>query len=133
MMAPGSLERMMGDPYRSVPPPMGVAAGGFDRAMPGGELRVQPPMRDPREAGLSGRDPRSRDPRDRGGGGGGSGYPGAPPRGMPPSLVPHLAGADPAKAELIMQVLKLTDEQIALLPFDHRQSILELKKQINPQ
>ncbi|KAK7574345.1 hypothetical protein V9T40_011536 [Parthenolecanium corni] len=40
------------------------------------------------------------------------------------------AGTDTEKANLIMQVLKLTDEQIAALPPEHRQSILTLKDQI---
>jgi cleavage stimulation factor subunit 2 len=41
------------------------------------------------------------------------------------------AGAtDTEKAALIMQVLKLSDEQIALLPAEQRQSILVLKEQI---
>ena len=34
------------------------------------------------------------------------------------------------KAALIMQVLQLSDEQIALLPPDQRQSIMVLKDQI---
>merc|ERR1711973_790723 len=89
-------------------------------------------------------DPR-RDPR----GGMGRGPPmggsanGAPPMRPPPSnvvpqpgaggnmqLPPHLAGADPEKAQLIMQVLQLTDEQIAVLPSEQRQSIMVLKEQI---
>jgi cleavage stimulation factor subunit 2 len=42
-----------------------------------------------------------------------------------------LAGADPEKAQLIMQVLQLTDEQIAMLPPEQRQSIMVLKEQIS--
>ena len=34
------------------------------------------------------------------------------------------------QAALIMQVLQLTDQQIAMLPADQRQSILILKEQI---
>lgn len=34
------------------------------------------------------------------------------------------------QAALIMQVLQLTDEQIAMLPAEQRQSILILKEQI---
>lgn len=34
------------------------------------------------------------------------------------------------QANLIMRVLKLTDEEMALLPAEHRQSILALKDQI---
>jgi len=96
------------------------------------------------------RDPRSRDPRDRGGSqgplgggpgpGGMQGRPGMGPGGgggggqglgVRPQLPPHLAGADPEKAQLIMQVLQLTDEQIACLPPEQRQSIMVLKEQIN--
>lgn len=50
-----------------------------------------------------------------GGGGGGSGGSGA---------------SDQEKAALIMQVLQLSDEQIAMLPPEQRQSILVLKEQI---
>ncbi|XP_054710929.1 cleavage stimulation factor subunit 2-like [Uloborus diversus] len=42
------------------------------------------------------------------------------------SIAPH----DQEKANLIMQVLQLTDEQIALLPPEQRQSIMILKEQI---
>jgi cleavage stimulation factor subunit 2 len=38
--------------------------------------------------------------------------------------------SDQEKAQLIMQVLKLTDEQIAILPQEQRASILVLKEQI---
>ena len=79
--------------------------------------------RDPRDSMRDSRDPR--DPRDRSS------------RGsrhmeseMPPQIPPQLASSDPDKAQLIMQVLQLTDAQIALLPADQRASILELKKQI---
>lgn len=81
------------------------------------------------------RDPRSRDRDPRASRMGGPAPMGAPP--VAPAqpgggaLPAHLAGADPDKAQLIMQVLKLTDEQIALLPAEQRQSIMELKKQIN--
>jgi len=80
------------------------------------------------------RDPRSRDPRDRGGSAGP--VPRGPPNSnmgggpRPAQLPPHLAGADPEKAQLIMQVLQLTDEQIAVLPAEQRQSIMVLKEQI---
>lgn len=40
------------------------------------------------------------------------------------------AGTDQEKAALIMQVLQLSEEQIALLPPDQRQSIMVLKDQI---
>jgi len=91
------------------------------------------------------RDPRTRDPRDRGGSAGPTAARGLTPtmasqnmkpgggigagRGGP-QLPPHLAGADPEKAALIMQVLQLTDEQIAVLPAEQRQSIMVLKEQI---
>ena len=135
-------------PSRSfVPPP--VAAARQDRPPAGyPDMDVPPPSTydmyrggreepPPRFAG--GRDPRSRDPRaDRG--------PPPPSRGEmmdgppmgrssqqgPPSqMPPHLAGADPARRQLLMQVLQLPDDQIAMLPADQRASILELKKQIN--
>jgi cleavage stimulation factor subunit 2 len=86
------------------------------------------------------RDPRSRDPRDRSGpmmpnmrGPPPNMPPGVSPMrgGPPPQLPPHLAGADPEKAQLIMQVLQLTDEQIAMLPPEQRQSIMVLKEQIS--
>ena len=90
------------------------------------------------------RDPRNRDPRERSNGmpnlrnppppmsGGNMNSEGPPPRGgPPPALPPHLAGADPEKAQLIMQVLQLTDEQIAMLPPQQRESIMVLKEQIN--
>lgn len=39
-------------------------------------------------------------------------------------------GNDSEKANLIMRVLKLTDEEMAMLPAEHRKSILALKDQI---
>lgn len=48
-------------------------------------------------------------------------------------LSPNLAAAgasDQEKAALIMQVLQLSDEQIAMLPPEQRTSILVLKEQI---
>lgn len=105
------------------------------------EPRGDPRQRDPRS-----RDPRdSRDPRGMGRGpsnnGAGPGPMRQPPNvgGPPPvnaggpggmQLPPHLAGADPEKAALIMQVLQLTDDQIAVLPAEQRQSIMVLKEQI---
>lgn len=75
----------------------------------------------------SSRDPRSRDPRAIR-----NSAPSGPSSASAASALPsQFAGADPEKAELIMQVLKLTDEQIALLPHDQRQSILQLKKQVD--
>lgn len=56
------------------------------------------------------------------------------PAPIPPNLGPRLASnagaSDQQKAALIMQVLKLSDEQIAMLPPEQRQSILVLKEQI---
>ena len=56
--------------------------------------------------------------------------PGAGPVPAPAQLAANLAGADPEKAQLIMQVLQLTDEQIAVLPAEQRQSIMTLKEQL---
>ncbi|XP_063243688.1 cleavage stimulation factor subunit 2 tau variant isoform X2 [Bacillus rossius redtenbacheri] len=56
--------------------------------------------------------------------------PGPLPAGMP-NMSPGAPGAsDQEKAALIMQVLQLSDEQIAMLPPEQRQSILVLKEQI---
>ena len=41
-----------------------------------------------------------------------------------------ISSVDQEKAALIMQVLQLTDDQIAMLPPEQRQSILMLKEQI---
>merc|ERR1712008_91466 len=90
-----------------------------------------PPERDPRERFSSDRDSRERDPRPdtrdprgghrdprdpRGGHrdprGGGSGPSEAPGHAIPPQF----ANSDPDKAQLIMQVLQLTEAQIAMLP-----------------
>ncbi|XP_064105238.1 cleavage stimulation factor subunit 2-like isoform X2 [Macrobrachium nipponense] len=70
--------------------------------------------------------------------GGGPSQP--PPRGVPPpsgvppppssSLTASLAGQDQEKANLIMQVLQLSDEQIQMLPPEQRSSIIQLKEQI---
>merc|ERR1712050_392686 len=104
-----------------------------------------PPERDPRERFSADRDSRERDPRPhrdprdpRGGSGprrpphmdtaGGPGD--APPPAGPASVPSQFANSDPDKAQLIMQVLQLTDAQIAMLPAEQQASILELKKQI---
>ncbi len=134
-MRPGMAE---GPPAQM---PFGSGPGGFGQPPP----MAQEARRDPREDRFGGggggsRDPRNRDPRA----GGGMGRGGPPPQGPsgmrpglagpsapPQGLPPHLAGADPDKAQLIMQVLKLSDAQIAGLPADQRASIMELKKQIN--
>merc|ERR1712110_677568 len=57
----------------------------------------------------------------------GPGGVGGPPQSQ---LPPHLAGVDPEKAALISQVLQLSDEQIAGLPAEQRQSIMVLKEQM---
>ena len=95
-----------------------------DNRPPFGDDRRDPRNRDPRERGTNGM-PNVRNPPPMGPGG--PGGPGMPP----PQLPPHLAGADPEKAQLIMQVLQLTDEQIAMLPPQQRESIMVLKEQIN--
>ncbi|CAB3250587.1 unnamed protein product [Arctia plantaginis] len=111
-------------PPHPVPPPQHHAS---DSGFP----------RDPRLAGMQPQtfnsDPRVRpsDPR---------GQPKPPQQQMPPGM-PSAAQArtiqgipsgasDQEKAALIMQVLQLSDEQIALLPPEQRASILMLKEQI---
>lgn len=58
----------------------------------------------------------------------------APPTAQGPRLAPSLntnvGASDQEKAALIMQVLQLSDDQIAMLPPEQRQSILVLKEQI---
>lgn len=56
--------------------------------------------------------------------------PGGPPNRGGAPLLPTAETSDQEKAALIMQVLQLSDEQIALLPPDQRASILVLKEQI---
>lgn len=56
----------------------------------------------------------------------------APPqRGGPGPILPTADTSDQEKAALIMQVLQLSDEQIAILPPEQRASILVLKEQIS--
>jgi hypothetical protein len=112
-----------------VPPPsnyvpdMGRGMPEEPRGFGGGR---DPRSRDPREH----RDPRAggsrRDPRDCGPPQGGAGEVGH----LPPGIPPQLASSDPDKTRLIMQVLQLTDAQIAMLPREQQASIMELKKQI---
>ena len=118
-------------PMDGPPPPFNPEArGSFNE-----DVRRDPRNRDPRGDRSNGGVPNIRNPPpvadnpaqpgggpplSRGGGG-----------GPPPALPSHLAGADPEKAQLIMQVLQLTDEQIALLPPQQRESIMVLKEQIN--
>ncbi|KAJ2947425.1 hypothetical protein O0L34_g17203 [Tuta absoluta] len=110
------------------------------------DMRSLPPMhpvpppessgfpRDPRLAGMQGfnQDPRVRpsDPRTQ------NKMPPQMPPGMPSAAqarniqgIPSGA-SDQEKTALIMQVLQLSDEQIALLPPEQRASILMLKEQI---
>ncbi|KXJ24390.1 cleavage stimulation factor subunit 2 [Exaiptasia diaphana] len=59
--------------------------------------------------------------------------PGGPPVSSAPNVPasgPDISAQDQEKAALIMQVLSLTDQQIALLPEEQRQSIMMLKEQI---
>ncbi|XP_063388863.1 cleavage stimulation factor subunit 2 tau variant [Cydia fagiglandana] len=109
-----------------VPPPM------QDNCAPLVETQEISYPRDPRLAGNFNSDPRVRnaDPRTQP----------KMPQQMPPGM-PSVAQArtiqgipsgasDQEKAALIMQVLQLSDEQIALLPPEQRASILMLKEQI---
>lgn len=128
----------------SVPPPtvagirpMGVARPDFPDPMrvEGPPPPFNPENRPPPFSGDDRRDPRNRDPREQRGSNGLPNVRNPPPAiggsGPPPQLPPHLAGADPEKAQLIMQVLQLTDAQIAMLPPQQRESIMVLKEQIN--
>ncbi|XP_043192922.1 cleavage stimulation factor subunit 2-like [Amphibalanus amphitrite] len=122
-----------------------AAGAPFGRGFP----EAPAPSRDPRDP----RDPReARDPRDPRAAAGPIPGPMAGPlaggdrdmRGPPPAapsrpgpdlgainLPANLAGGDQEKAALIMQVLQLSDEQIAMLPPEQRQSIMVLKEQIS--
>ena len=90
--------------------------------------------RDPRDPRGDPRDPRDRDPRDPRDRGGSSRRHEIPPvpdvPGLPPQIPAALAASDPDKAQLIMQVMQIPDEQIAMLPAEQRQSILQLKKEL---
>merc|ERR1719189_1035534 len=120
-------------------PRMGMDQGGRGGSYPPEESRG--PQRDPRDP--RSRDPRGdRDPRSMGRGPPNNGPPNQSNMRPPPStpiapggpaqsqLPPHLAGVDPEKAALITQVLQLSDEQIAGLPAEQRQSIMVLKEQM---
>ncbi|XP_071453754.1 cleavage stimulation factor subunit 2 isoform X2 [Hetaerina americana] len=56
--------------------------------------------------------------------------PPGPTRPIMPSSISTGGATDQEKAALIMQVLKLSDDQISMLPPEQRQSILVLKEQI---
>ena len=151
MGGPGARMDLHGQDMNNGPPSRSGMGGMPPRSAMDPMARMgMPPQDEPRGPP---RDPRSRDPRDRGnmGGGGGGGMsrggsmsrggpggpggpnmrpgPGGPPGGGGAPLN-NLAGEDPEKAQLIMQVLQLTDEQIAVLPAEQRQSIMVLKEQI---
>ncbi|XP_064473308.1 cleavage stimulation factor subunit 2 tau variant-like [Ornithodoros turicata] len=118
-----------------------------------GDRDMRQPLEDQDLRHMGPPDPRFRsgafDPRARGGGGpapfgGGGPPPRDDPRFMPqrppappvqqqhprPGPNPVISPQDQEKAALIMQVLQLSDQQIALLPPDQRQSIMVLKEQI---
>ncbi|XP_037082257.1 cleavage stimulation factor subunit 2-like [Pollicipes pollicipes] len=124
----GDLDLRSGDRDMRGPPPQDFDA----RSAP---APVPAPTRDPRES-RDPRDPRAAAPpasgdRDmRGPAAAGAGGRGGPDLGNI-SLPANLAGGDQEKAALIMQVLQLSDEQIAMLPPEQRQSIMVLKEQIS--
>ncbi|KAG8192758.1 hypothetical protein JTE90_009778 [Oedothorax gibbosus] len=107
----------MGSPFngRQGPP---AAAVNDPRAMPG----PRPPQ-NPRIAAVGGASPM----------GGGSPKPQSSPRPTNPiaAVAAAVAPHDSEKAALIMQVLQLSDQQIAMLPPEQRQSIMILKEQIS--
>jgi len=130
----------------SQPPPAGMNVG-MPPMQPPPAIRPQQPIadmdarRDPRSSGpVAGpRDPRASMTRPIGNPppsvpiGSQSSASGALASGAPTSAAIGRAlgaGTDQEKAALIMQVLQLSDEQIALLPPDQRQSIMVLKDQI---
>ncbi|XP_046652509.1 cleavage stimulation factor subunit 2-like [Daphnia pulicaria] len=148
-----------GDHDLRVPPAAPMAVGGIglpptmQQQPPARPAQTMPEMdsrRDPRSSGPTGpRDPRAGMSRP---------GPGVPPipasqPNVPPPVLPSGGGglnvpvaaaptagaigralgpgtSDQEKAALIMQVLQLSDEQIALLPPEQRQSIMVLKDQI---
>jgi len=142
----GPPQEMNGPPRGGMPsrgmdptPRLGLDHGGRGGSFPPEESRG--PQRDPRDP--RSRDPRGdRDPRSMGRGPPNNGPqvqnnmrlppsmgpgPGGPPQSQMP---PHIAGVDPEKARLINEVLQLSDEQIAGLPAEQRQSIIVLKEQM---
>ncbi|PVD28624.1 hypothetical protein C0Q70_11217 [Pomacea canaliculata] len=108
-----SVPAMPAAPVRTFP---AAGASALPMATPiGGPLR--PELRDPRSAMPAAVPPRP-----------GVQIPTGP---MPNVQDPMISAQDQEKAALIMQVLQLTDQQIAMLPPDQRQSILILKEQIS--
>lgn len=121
------LNRAVVPPTTGMDMDLRMNTGGMDMAY---QRNVQPaPVKpsfqtDPRQQ-------RSQDPRQQ------KSNTSAPPAQFPratnpttnPGIIPSDA-SDNEKTALIMQVLKLTDEQIAVLPMEQRASILALKEQI---
>ncbi|XP_033741442.1 cleavage stimulation factor subunit 2-like [Pecten maximus] len=127
LMGPGGPQPNMGGPQPNMGgPPM--------RPEMTGPPQSRPEQRDPRMGDGRGMPPRSVPSAAQ------TGIPGLPnlslgglqlPGGMPNmSAGASISAQDQEKAALIMQVLQLTDQQIAMLPPDQRQSILILKDQI---
>ncbi|XP_058824511.1 cleavage stimulation factor subunit 2 [Topomyia yanbarensis] len=136
-------------PVGGIPPPMDNMGSGFNQrgGPPPRPIGPQAPPQsnqfpvDPRQRPV---DPRQgpKDPRQQPSGSVGPGGRSGPP--VPPSSSAAAASAaaaassngipndasDQEKAALIMQVLQLSDEQIAMLPPEQRTSILVLKEQI---
>ncbi|XP_070507592.1 cleavage stimulation factor subunit 2 [Chironomus tepperi] len=121
-MMPTQMQIPSAFDQRSVPP-QAPQASSTQRQFPADpRQRAADPRGDPRDA----RDPRDpRDPRQK-----------AQQQSQSSQLAAQIHrgiqndASDQEKAALIMQVLKLTDEQIAILPAEQRASILALKEQI---
>ena len=105
---PPQQQQQQQQPHHHQPFGAHAAAGG------GGGYRHEADRRDPR-GGMNHRDPRA----------------GTSQQQQQPMIPPQLAGTDPEKAKLIMQVMSLTDDQISMLPREQRDSILQLKRQMN--
>ncbi|GBL95744.1 hypothetical protein AVEN_685-2 [Araneus ventricosus] len=118
---PGFDRSRAGPPYDARGAPPTAAARVDPAAQPAGN-RVPP--QNPRIAAVGGSSPAV---------GGASPSAGASPRPSNNSLAAAAAAIAPhdqEKAALIMQVLQLSDQQIAMLPPEQRQSIMILKEQI---
>jgi len=128
---------------RASDPRMPRGPGEFDR--PTGAFENRGPgfpergTFDQRSPGNEQRDPRGGPPISHGNPGGAQGRPQpVPPVARPGPPNPAMGGLpaapvsnqDQEKAALIMQVLQLSDQQIAMLPPEQRQSIMVLKEQI---
>ncbi|CAJ0574824.1 unnamed protein product, partial [Mesorhabditis spiculigera] len=55
---------------------------------------------------------------------------GRPPPNVPPPAAPKPPDNDGAQAQLLMQVLQLTPEEIAMLPSGDRERVIELRNQL---